>query len=549
LKALEDEAKPRTKIVLIILASLSGLLAWQAKQEAITLPAFLGALLWLRSRKRDLRYVIVLGTLPLLLAATMWNQLKSLFATVMDNAVLVNAGFDRTLQPGEYFRTYVTSVVGYYLPRFVWPVSLSADPQVSTVEHWYSIEFIVSLLILAALGWLMIRAASRNRLVCAGLAALLVSPLAAYAFIPLADVALEHRAYIPGLAIALLSAALFKWAAGQFQGVRIAAPVIVVILLTVMTIQRNPVFANNVTLWEDAVQKSPDKARTHFNVGAAYQTSGRLNDAIREYQVALSIKPDIHSAYSNMAAIQIDSGQFDEGEKTLVKLTQIAPDYPEGFINLSVLYLRKQETDKAIAMADRAITINPESFGAHFNRGEALTQKGDYKGAVPSYERAAYLRPDLPSFQLSLAHAYQRAGDSNSAEQLFVKLTATNVAADAWRGLAGLYRSMSEDDKAIDSLKQAIRVRGTFPDAHHDLGIAYMKKGMTDAALDEFKVTVSQSPSFGPGVLNLALAYQTKGDLAAARQVLEAYVAQFGNKPSEYLQQIQGRLAALRQAS
>ena len=548
-KALNDEELPSTRAVYIVLTIFSGIFAWQAKQESLALPGLLAALLWLRSDKKDLRYVVALAILPLVMVATMWARLQELFATVMGNKILVTAGFDPVLQPATYFRTYITSIVGYYFPRFLFPANLSADPHILPVTHWYSPEFPVSVLLLAGLAWLLVRQGTRNRLLTAGLAAILLSPLTAYAFVPLADVVLEHRAYIPGLGIALLAAALFRWIAETFSGARMAAPVVVVIVFAAMTIQRNTVFANNVTLWEDAARKSPNKTRTRFNLGAAYQNAHRPNDAIREYQRALQLKPDIHAAYSNMAAMQIDTGQLDEGEKTLVRLTQIAPEYTEGLINLSVLYIRKKDPDKAVTAADRAVAINPNSFAAHFNRAEALTQKGEFKLAIAAYERAAYLRPDLPSFQLSLGSAYVRAGDPNAAEQTFGKLTTGPLAADAYRSLAGLYSSGNNTNQAIDFLKRAIQVRPEFPFAHHDLGVIYMNKGMTDQAVEEFRTTLAQQPDNGPAVLNLSLAYQSKGDLPAARQVLETFVSQFGRSNSPYLSQVRERLSALHKGS
>ncbi len=546
LRAIDDEAKPSRRISYLVLTAVSGVLAWQAKQEALTLPALLAAIFWLRSRKRDLRYVAALAVLPLILAATMWKTLQALFSQVMDNRILVNAGFDTVLKPPVYFWTYLTAEVEYYLPRFVFPSGLNADPNILPVNHWYSPELIISLLILSALAWLILRPSQSEPLLSAGVAALLISPLTAYVAIPLADVVLEHRAYIPGLAIGFLFAAFFRWLIRDYPGARIVAPAVVVIVFAAMTIERNPVFANNVALWQDAVQKSPNKSRAHFNLGAAYQNAHfPPAEAIQEYQAALALKPDIHAAYSNMAAMQIDNGQFGEGEKTLVKLTQIAPEYTEGFINLSVLYLRMRQTDKAIAAADRALKINSESFAAHYNKAEALTQKGDFKAAVPEYEKSVYLRPDINTFRMTLGAAYVRAGDYYSAEETFRNLLKTELAAEAYRNLGNMYTAQDKLNQAVDCLKQAIQIRSNYPDAHHDLGVAYMSLRETDPAIEEFKATLSEVPDYGPAVLNLSLAYQTKGDSTAARQVLESYLRQFGSRPSEFLTQIQNRLASL----
>ena len=380
----------------------SGWLAWQAKQEAMTLPVFLAALLLLKTRKRGLKYVVTLAGVSVIVAAAMWKHFQDLFNSLAGNTVPINTEFESVLPFPVYIRTYLTSIVRYYFPRFLYPSALNADPQTVAVAHWYSPEFVMSILVLAALSWFILRPAKTESLPPAGSAAILLSPLTAYALIPLADVVLEHRVYIAGLGIALLSAALFRWAGKNFRSLRIAVLSIIVVIFAGMTIQRNRAFANNITLWEDVVRKSPGKARAHFNLALAYQLDSRANDAIREYKVTLSLNPLVPATYSNIAALELDGGQLDEAEKTLLRLTEMAPQQAEAFVNLSVLYLRQREPAKAIAAADRAIAIKPDSAIAHFNKAEGLLEKGDVQDAIASYEQAVRLRPDLPAFRSKL---------------------------------------------------------------------------------------------------------------------------------------------------
>ena len=404
LKLLDAGMKRRLYLsaVYAALTLASGLLAWQSKQEAITLPVFLAALLLLKTRKRGLKYVVTLAGVSVIVAAAMWKHFQDLFNSLAGNTVPINTEFESVLPFPIYIRTYLTSIVRYYFPRFLYPSALNADPQTVAVAHWYSPEFVMSILVLAALSWFILRPAKTESLPPAGLAAILLSPLTAYALIPLADVVLEHRVYIAGLGIALLSAALFRWAGKNFRSLRIAVLSIIVVFFAAMTIQRNRAFANNITLWEDVVRKSPGKARAHFNLGLAYQLDNRPNDAIREYKVTLSLNPLVPATYSNIAALELDSGQLDEAEKTLLRLTEMAPQQAEAFVNLSVLYLRQREPAKAIAAADRAIAIKPDSAIAHFNKAEGLLEKGDVQDAIASYEQAVRLRPDLPAFRSKL---------------------------------------------------------------------------------------------------------------------------------------------------
>src|SRR5262249_7976638 len=125
-------------------------------------------------------------------------------------------------------------------------------------------------LILGTIVWLIARRGNSNVLLTAGLSAIMLSPLTAYALIPLADVVLEHRAYIPRLGIALLTAALFRWVSRQSSGVGLASSLVVVIVLAAMTIERNRVFSSEIALWEDTTPKSPEKARSHYSLSTAY---------------------------------------------------------------------------------------------------------------------------------------------------------------------------------------------------------------------------------------------------------------------------------------
>ena len=89
-------------------------------------------------------------------------------------------------------------------------------------------------------------------------------------------------------------------------------------LFSIMTVQRNLVWKDSLTFWETLEADSSENARPHLNLGQQFQSSGRMDEAIREYEHALEIRPNLVAASSNLAAILLNRGQFDEAEPVLV---------------------------------------------------------------------------------------------------------------------------------------------------------------------------------------------------------------------------------------
>jgi Tfp pilus assembly protein PilF len=129
------------------------------------------------------------------------------------------------------------------------------------------------------------------------------------------------------------------------------------------------------------------------------------------------------------------------------------------------------------------------------------------------------------------------------AEKVFVELTNSPIAAEAYRNLGVLYNREGKTNEAVQSFQQATQLKPVFPDAYHDLGVIYVQKHMPDAAIEQFRMTLKQQPDHGPAALNLATALQMKGDVPGAKQTLQDYLQRYGT--SVYAGQIRQRLASL----
>ena len=183
--------------------------------------------------------------------------------------------------------------------------------------------------------------------------------------IPLADLAFEHRVYLPLAAVAALLVI-----GGHELSRRVALPVklgvaaLIVLGLGWGTIHRNHDYRSELSIWSDTVAKRPNNWRAQADLGVALERDGRTTEAIARYQEAIRLKPDYAIAHSNLGVALATQGHIEE----------------------------------AIAQFDEALRLNPASASALYNLGLALAKRGQPARATACYRRA--LRVD-PSFVLA----------------------------------------------------------------------------------------------------------------------------------------------------
>jgi Tfp pilus assembly protein PilF len=73
-----------------------------------------------------------------------------------------------------------------------------------------------------------------------------------------------------------------------------------VVCLCVFTHQRNALYRDPVLLWSDSVEKSPQKARPHSNLGHGYLLRDDWDRAIEEFRIAAKLDPDYVLAQENL---------------------------------------------------------------------------------------------------------------------------------------------------------------------------------------------------------------------------------------------------------
>ena len=220
--------------------------------------------------------------------------------------------------------------------------------------------------------------------------------------IPIVDVIMEHRLYLPSFgAVTAFATAFYLLGIASprpaYRNLFAVGGLVAVLVLGFAAYQRNHVWGDAIRLWRDTVNKSPNKARPYNNLGQL------LNDA----------------------------GKPWEAMPVLRKSLQLAPYFDRANFNLARSYSLIGQSAKAIPLLQKAITANPDFNGAYNDLGAALIKVGRYGEAATFLEQNLGRLNELPEAHFNLGVAYYNLGNIKAARRELTILTQmdTNLAA------------------------------------------------------------------------------------------------------------------------
>lgn len=311
------------------------------------------------------------------------------------------------ITPWQYLRTQA-GVVVHYLMLAVWPL----PPNQLVLDYGWSVAPLDATLILPAailLTMLGITAwGVRRRSWIGFLGATFFLVLApSSSIMPLADVAMEHRMYLPLACVLLVGlagvgwmarrTAWTRWPAGA-RNVAVAAAVLVATAsLTLATIDRNRDYRSAVAIWQDTVAKRPDNARARSNLGALLMLEGHADEAMTHLDAALAIEPDDADALVNRGYIRIQLGQYARAIDDLTRALAIRPNFMDAHNNRGLALMHLNQPARALGDFIAAVNADGGYAGAWMNRGNAEQRLGRYAESITSYNRAVTLDPNLAS--------------------------------------------------------------------------------------------------------------------------------------------------------
>jgi Flp pilus assembly protein TadD len=356
--------------------------------------------------------------------------------------VLFRGEFARPDLPRPDALAYALSqpgVVLYYLKLALWPSPLCFDhgwqPVASAREALPALFAIGAAL--AATAWLGWRNAPQGFPLAWFF--LLLAPSSSV--VPIADLAVEHRMYLPLAGVCVLAVTL-GWRGLRALGVRRAWPAAALVLvlaaaLAGATLRRNRDYHDSLVLWQTVQACAPDNPRGHYNVGTLLRGRGRTGEAIAAYRRSLELDPAQPKAHYNLANALVAQGDAEAALAHYQRALALAPDHEMARMNLANALHELGRADEAIPLYEELRARRPDDGRLLHNLGLALLAVGRSDEAILRLERSLAVRPDSAATRRHLGDALRAQGRTDAALRHYREAVALDpTSASAHRALA-----------------------------------------------------------------------------------------------------------------
>jgi protein O-mannosyl-transferase len=273
----------------------------------------------------------------------------------------------------------------------------------------------------------------------------------------------DRYSYLPSVGWSILVGALAVWAWRAWQARRLSTPIaraalaaalILVCGLTLLTQRQIAIWRDSITLWRHAAWADPSSDVPLFYLGWALAEAGRFDEARAHFDASLArvpaSLPELRAQFTlHLALVDAQAGRPAEAERRLREALALDPGHPVAWIRLGNLLWARGAPEEAARAWSAAL-----QHTAAWPRYQVWELRAAIAG-VPEASPAARARL---AFALALVlQEYRAYAEAEEHYRLAVRLEPGFGA--AWNNLGVAYASRGRYADALDAFVHALRLQ------------------------------------------------------------------------------------------
>ena len=143
-----------------------------------------------------------------------------------------------------------------------------------------------------------------------------------------------------------------------------------------------------------AIELDPTSVHSALILAESLRDSGKLTEAIGEYQKLLRNHPDMAAVYLGLGTTFWRNGMLDEAEPLLNHVLSTEPNDPDANWLIADILIHRGDYTRAELHASKALAGNPALLEAHGILGKAYLGEGKPEAAVAELQKALRIDHD-----------------------------------------------------------------------------------------------------------------------------------------------------------
>lgn len=382
---------------------------------------------------------------------------------------------------GEKYAT-IFYTLGLYIKLLFFPHPLTFDyyPFQIKVLNWGDVRALIPLLIYFVMGIYAFIRLKKKSIVSYGIFFYLFTfSIVSNVFFPIGAFLSERFMYISSLGfclilVYLLAEKLPVYIKDNKKLVIAVASItsILMVLYSVKTIIRNPVWESEYTLFTTDVHTSPMGAKANYAAGFAYVQKAKTEEDMAKrselYETGISYLEkavDIHPKYENVLVFLANTVyEYNKDYKlSLEYYKRVLAMYPNYNKVYNYIFWILGNNAKPISPDEKIIILkdvqkyNPQRYDVNFNLGLLyFKNKGDHRKAIPYLEAAIKTGTQSSDPYKVLGVCYGKDGKLKPSIEMFEKAMKLNPKdKQVYKNIGLVYKTMGNQAKAEEYFRMA----------------------------------------------------------------------------------------------
>jgi tetratricopeptide (TPR) repeat protein len=225
----------------------------------------------------------------------------------------------------------------------------------------------------------------------------------------------------------------------------------------------------------------------------ADQQEGKLEDAIKAYDLFLDMYPDAIQVRSNLGAALVGAGRYSQAV-TQYRLALLQNSDPKIRLNLAIAYYKEADYANAAAELRQLRNADPTNVQTVMLLASTDLQLGNNQEVIDLLTPLRRSSPGDLGIAYLLGTALARNGRSAQAQVVIDQILKNGDSAEA-RLLLGTTKFGQHDFKgAFADLQRAVELNPNLPDVYSYYGMVLLVMGDVKASKDAFEKELARNP-------------------------------------------------------